>query len=186
MSLSFGERYRSHCLRIAFPLQRDCRFYSFPALRYNDKLASPPILPTPTPSLLRKGHANPKTPRTTLAYASTIPGGAPFVERVFREIDMVRKQRGREIDNVVAETYAELSKVGNRGASSTEMRTIVVGQLMKLSKFAAGATQDVVIRNPNLSPYRDGAVRSLSEPKATGVPTMRVNMAVRQKQAVNG
>ena len=123
--------------------------------------------------------------RTTLAYASTIPEGAPFVERIFREIDMVRKQRGREVDKVVAETYAELSKAGVRGATSAEMRTIVVRQLMKLSNFASKATQDVVARNPKLRPYRDEAAKSLNGPKQMGVPTVRVNMAVRQKQTVS-
>lgn len=121
--------------------------------------------------------------RTTLAYASTIPEGAPFVERIFREIDMVRKQRGREVDKVVAETYSELSRAGIRGATSAEMRSIVVGQLMKLSKFASSATQDIVIRNPRLRPYREEAAKALSGPPKAKTPTVRVNMAVRQKQA---
>ena len=123
--------------------------------------------------------------RTTLAYASTIPEGAPFVERIFREIDTVRKQRGREIDKVVAETHAELSKAGSRGATPIEMRRIVVRQLMKLSNFASKATQDVVARNPSLKPYREEAARSLRGPPESKVPTVQVNMAVRQKQATD-
>lgn len=124
--------------------------------------------------------------RTTLAYASTIPEGAPFVERVFREIDTVRKQRGREVDRVVAETYGELQKAGRRGASSSEMRTIVVGQLMKLSSFASRATQDIVTRNPTLKPYREGASKALQGPPESKVPTVKLNMAVRQKQSTGG
>jgi len=119
--------------------------------------------------------------RTTLAYASTIPEGAPFVERIFREIDMVRKQRGREIDKVVVETYAQLAKAGIKGASPAEMRSIVFGQMMKLSNFASKATQDVVARNPKLRPFRDETMKSLQGPPETKVPTVRVNMAVRQK-----
>lgn len=122
--------------------------------------------------------------RTTLAYASTIPGGALFVERVFREIDMVRKQRGREVDKVVAETYAELAKAGSKGATSAEMQTIVIKQLMTLSSFASNATQDVVARNPKLRPFRDGAVKSLQEPSDAKMPTVKVNMAIRQKQTI--
>ena len=122
--------------------------------------------------------------RTTLAYASTIPEGAPFVERVFREIQTVRLQRGREIDKVVAETYAELEKAGRRGAESAEMQTIVVKQLMKLSSFAGRATQDIVTRNPKLRPYRDGMTKAVQGPEENKVPTVRVNMAVRQKQVV--
>lgn len=124
--------------------------------------------------------------RTTLAYASAIPGGAPFVERMFREIDMVRKQRGREVDKVVAETYTELSKAGKRGAGPTEMHTIIIRSLMKLSEFTSRATQDIVARNPKLRPYRDGAAKALRpqpEPKPK-VPTVKLNMAINQKQAV--
>lgn len=122
--------------------------------------------------------------RTTLAYASTIPGGSPFVERMFREIDMVRKQRGKEVDTVVAETYGLLAKAGKKGAPPTEMQAIVLGQVTKLSSFAGKATQDVVARNPGLRPFRDGAVKSLQGPKEQKVPTVRVNMAVRQKSTV--
>lgn len=122
--------------------------------------------------------------RTTLAYASTIPGGAVFVERVFREIDTVRKQRGREVDKVVAETYVELARAGKQGASSVEMRDVVIKQLMKLSSFASSATQDVVARNPKLRPFTEEAAKSLKGPRETGMPTVRVNMAVRQKQAI--
>jgi hypothetical protein len=124
--------------------------------------------------------------RTTLAYASTIPEGAPFVERIFREIDTVRKQRGREVDKVVAETYAQLSKAGRKGATPTQMRNIVFGQLMKLSTFASKATQDIVARNPKLRPFRDETIKSLQGPSESKVPTVRVNMAVRQKQATSG
>lgn len=124
--------------------------------------------------------------RTTLAYASTIPEGAPFVERIFREIDMVRKQRGREVDKVVAETYAELAKAGIRGASSVEMRSIVVRQLMKLSSFASDATQDIVARNPSLRSSKDNTNRLPQLSPDSKVPTVKVNMAVRHKHSVGG
>lgn len=121
--------------------------------------------------------------RTTLAYASTIPGGAPFVERVFREIDVVRKQRGREVDGLVAETWALLARKGREGAGEVEMRDVVLAQLGKLSRFAGRATGDVVARNPGLRPVREEVGRALkeSEEKSKGTPTVRVNMAVRQK-----
>lgn len=119
--------------------------------------------------------------RTTLAYASTIPGGAPFVERLFREIDMVRRQRGREVDKVIAEAYVDLSKAGKRGASTAELHSIVIQNLVKLSTFAEKASQDVVSRNPNLSPFRERAVKALQPPPKSKVPTVKLNMAVQYK-----
>jgi len=53
--------------------------------------------------------------------------------------------------------------------------------MMKLSNFASKATQDVVARNPKLRPFRDETMKSLQGPPETKVPTVRVNMAVRQK-----
>lgn len=121
--------------------------------------------------------------RTTLAYASTIPGGAPFVERLFREIDMVRRQRGREVDKVIAEAYTDLSKAGKRGASTAELHAIVMRNLAKLSTFAERATQDIVARNPNLNPYRERAAKALQPPPKSKVPTVKLNMAVQHKPA---
>ena len=119
--------------------------------------------------------------RTTLAYASTIPGGAPLVERTFREIDMIRRQRGAEVDKVLAEAYVEVAKAGKKGATSDELQSVVFGQMMRLSKFATNATQDVLARNPTLMPYRDQAAKALRRPPPPKVPTVKINMAIQQK-----
>ncbi|CAK3907317.1 Hypothetical predicted protein [Lecanosticta acicola] len=122
--------------------------------------------------------------RTTLAYASAIPGGAPFVERMFREVDVVRKQRGREVDQVVAETYTQLEKAGKRGAGAAEIHNIIVDSLMKLAQFTGRATQDIIARNPKLRPYREGAARALRPPPEPKVPTVKLNMVMNHKQTV--
>lgn len=119
--------------------------------------------------------------RTTLAYASTIPGGAPLVERIFREIDMVHRQRGAEVDKVLAEAYVEVARAGKKGATPDELQSIVFGQMMKLSKFATNATQDVLARNPTLGPYRDQAAKALRRPPPPKVPTVKINMAIQHK-----
>ncbi|KAM0715273.1 hypothetical protein Q7P37_008771 [Cladosporium fusiforme] len=56
--------------------------------------------------------------RTTLAYASTLPGGAGTVERVFREVQAVRQSRGEEVDRLLAGAYEELRVVGDRGGGA--------------------------------------------------------------------
>jgi hypothetical protein len=121
--------------------------------------------------------------RTTLAYASAIPGGPPLFEQVFQEVDMVRKQRGREVDKVLAEAHQELTRASRRGATPVECRDIVINSFLKLSGFVSRSAQDVVTRNPKLTTYRDGATESLQGPPTRKVPTIRVNMAVRQKQS---
>ncbi|PPJ52454.1 hypothetical protein CBER1_10379 [Cercospora berteroae] len=119
--------------------------------------------------------------RTTLAYASSIPGGAPLVERIFREVDMVRRQRGPEVDKVLGEAYLEIARAQKKGASANELQNMVLKQAMKLSTFATKATQDVLARNPKWRPYRDEAKKALRGPPESKVPTVKVNMAVQQK-----
>ncbi|KAF2768107.1 hypothetical protein EJ03DRAFT_137022 [Teratosphaeria nubilosa] len=123
--------------------------------------------------------------RTSLAYATSIPGGASTVETIFREVGMVRKQRGHEVNGVLAETHAQLSKASNRGANSSEMRDIVLMNVVKLSGFAGRSVRDIVTRNPQLKPYQDGAVKSLQGPPDKKIPTVRLNMAVRQKSSAS-
>ncbi|CAK1367377.1 unnamed protein product [Cercospora beticola] len=119
--------------------------------------------------------------RTTLAYASSIPGGAPLVERVFREVEMVRRQRGPEVDKVLGEAYLEIARAQKKGASADELQSMVLKQAMKLSAFATKATQDVLARNPKWRPYRDEAKKALRGPPESKVPTVKVNIAVQQK-----
>ena len=119
--------------------------------------------------------------RTTLAYAGSIPGGAPFVERIFQEVNMVRKQRGQEVDRVLREAYVELTFAAARSATAVNMRNIILSKLVKLSGFASRSVQDIVARNPQLRSYRDGVVRSVQGMPGTKVPTLQLNMAVRQK-----
>ncbi|KXT01683.1 hypothetical protein AC578_2768 [Pseudocercospora eumusae] len=119
--------------------------------------------------------------RTTLAYASTIPGGASFVERLFQEVEMVRKQRGKEVDKVLAEASTELAKAGQRGATAAEVHTLVCKQLVRLSTFASNATLDVVARNPRFRPYVVSAQKTLRPPPEPKVPTVKLNMAVKHK-----
>lgn len=120
--------------------------------------------------------------RTTLAYASTIPDGALAVERVFREIQLVRQSRGAEVDRVLAGAYDELRSAGDRGLSARETRDVVLRHLLRLSLFASRATQDVLTRNPRLKPYRDGAIKALKEPPKDKVPTSKVNLVVNHRQ----
>ncbi|KAF2211246.1 hypothetical protein CERZMDRAFT_98559 [Cercospora zeae-maydis SCOH1-5] len=119
--------------------------------------------------------------RTTLAYASSIPGGAPLVERIFREVDMVRRQRGAEVDQVLREAYLEIARAQKKGASADELQSVVLEQMMKLSTFATNATQDVLARNPKWRPYRDGARQALRGAPGSKVPTVKVNMAIKQR-----
>lgn len=128
--------------------------------------------------------------RTTLAYGSSIPEGAPLIERIFREINTVRRTRGSEVEALMQAAYADLRSAGNQRLSVDQTRNIVLRHLGQLSLMGGRALQDVINRNPRLKPYRDTAIKAVAGqmgPQAQArlqdrVPTLMNNIAIRQRQ----
>ncbi|EMC93387.1 hypothetical protein BAUCODRAFT_150721 [Baudoinia panamericana UAMH 10762] len=121
--------------------------------------------------------------RTCLAYASTIPRGTQYVERVFQELALVRRCRGADVNRALRETHDELNRVANKGATADEVRLTLIRQLNRLSAIAATSVRDVVDRNPELKPYRDGAIKSLDGHPVPRTPTVSINVQVRHTKA---
>ncbi|KAK3669558.1 hypothetical protein LTR78_010558 [Recurvomyces mirabilis] len=121
--------------------------------------------------------------RTSLAYASTVPGGVAYIERIFRELALIRQTRASEVATVMRQAQAALHEAAKKGASPDDMRLGLVRQLSTLSSFAGTAIRDVVDRNPELKPYKDGAVKALEGSPAPKVPTVKLNIKVKQKPA---
>ncbi|KAK0251175.1 hypothetical protein LTR12_008312 [Friedmanniomyces endolithicus] len=113
--------------------------------------------------------------RTTLSYASTVPGGVAYVERLFREISLVRQSRGGDVDKVLRSVHGELNSAAVNGATPDAMRTIVISQLARLSTVAGASVQDFMDRNPALKPLQGSPT-----PK---VPTLNVNLTLKSKSA---
>ncbi|TKA80041.1 hypothetical protein B0A55_01760 [Friedmanniomyces simplex] len=121
--------------------------------------------------------------RTTLSYASTVPGGVSYVERLFREIGLIRQSRGGDVDKVLKIVHGKLDRAARNGATPDAMRTLVISQLASLSTVAGASVRDVVDRNPALKPFQDGAVKSLQGSPAPKVPTLNVNVTLKPKSA---
>lgn len=119
--------------------------------------------------------------RTTLAYASAIPGGSSFVERVFCEIETVRKQRGAEVDVILRKASCEIAKVSQGGVPASQLQIVVLKQLANLASFAKNASLDVLARNPELRQYCNEATNAVPKPPQRRVSTVKVNMAIRHK-----
>ncbi|KAK0303740.1 hypothetical protein LTR01_007826 [Friedmanniomyces endolithicus] len=113
--------------------------------------------------------------RMTLSYASAVPGGVAYVERMFREINLVRQSRGGDVDKVLRIVHGKLNRAALNGATPDAMRTIVVSQLARLSTVAGASVQDVMDRNPALKPLQGSPT-----PK---VPTLNVNLVMKSKNA---
>ncbi|KAK5160799.1 hypothetical protein LTS14_001812 [Recurvomyces mirabilis] len=119
----------------------------------------------------------------TYTYASTVPGGVAYIERIFRELALIRQTRASEVATVMRQAQAALHEAAKKGASPDDMRLGLVRQLSTLSSFAGTAIRDVVDRNPELKPYKDGAVKALEGSPAPKVPTVKLNIKVKQKPA---
>ncbi|KAK0946381.1 hypothetical protein LTR29_002143 [Friedmanniomyces endolithicus] len=104
-----------------------------------------------------------------------VPGGVAYVERLFREINLVRQSRGGDVDKVLRIVHGKLNRAALNGATPDAMRTIVVSQLARLSTVAGASVQDVMDRNPALKPLQGSPT-----PK---VPTLNVNLVMKSKNA---
>ncbi|KAK0874049.1 hypothetical protein LTS02_000430 [Friedmanniomyces endolithicus] len=113
--------------------------------------------------------------RTTLSYASTVPGGVAYVERLFREVSLLRQSRGGDVDKVLRSVHGKLNRAALNGATPDAMRTIVISQLARLSTVAGASVQDIMDRNPALKPLQGSPT-----PK---VPTLNVNLTLKSKIA---
>ncbi|KAK5117407.1 hypothetical protein LTR62_006026 [Meristemomyces frigidus] len=123
--------------------------------------------------------------RTSLAYASTVPGGTGYIERIFRELAVVRRSRGGEgVGRAIQRARVALHERAEAGATADEMRLVLVKELGNLSSFTGGAVREIVDRNPELKVVRDGAVKALEgSPQQAKVQTVRLNVRMKQKIA---
>lgn len=115
--------------------------------------------------------------RATLAYACVIPGGALLVERIFKEVELVRHARSAEVERLAGAAWREMQAVGKRGGDGEEVRGVVLKHLGRLTGFASRVSRDVVVRNP--------ALDAKTVPKRNGmperVPSATVNLTVKHK-----
>lgn len=91
--------------------------------------------------------------QSALKYASFIPGGKDYVEKVFNDINLVRKKHGDEVDQIVNEAYGDLRTASKKGLTmeaAYESWEVLQKHISALASLAVDAGQDIVDNHPEL------------------------------------
>ena len=105
------------------------------------------------------------------ASAALIPGSAPFLGKVFDQIEQISKEHGDEVKKVFEETYQDLEKLGKEGGLDPKTASKAVEILQKRVKQIQDLAGDVggdaftklVSENPQLKDKISEQYKSLKD-----------------------
>lgn len=90
---------------------------------------------------------------TAYKYASFIPGGREYVDKIFQDLETVRSKHGEDVDSIVREAYGELRDTSKKGLTLetlSQMWEILSKHLQRLAGLAGDAGQDILSNHPEL------------------------------------
>lgn len=102
-------------------------------------------------------------------YAAFIPGGREYVDKIFKDLEIVKKNHGGEVDEIVRNAYGELRDTTKSSGSGLNLETLsaVWGVLSKylsqLGGLAVDAGQDILNNHPQLKNQLGGSFDQLKQ-----------------------
>jgi len=99
-------------------------------------------------------------------YARWLPGGREYVDKVFQDIEIIRKRHGNEVDDIVREAYGELRDVSKQGMNLQTMSStwdVLSKHLQRLTSLAGDAAQDILNNHPQLKEKLGGSFDNLKQ-----------------------
>ncbi|KAK5143062.1 hypothetical protein LTR32_004735 [Rachicladosporium monterosium] len=103
---------------------------------------------------------------TANKYARWLPGGKQYVDKVFEDLEIIRKNHGDEVDNIVREAYGELRDVSKQGMNLQTMSQswdVLSKHLQRLAGLAGDAAQDIMKNHPQLKEKFGGSFDNLKQ-----------------------
>lgn len=103
---------------------------------------------------------------TSNKYARWLPGGREYVDKVFQDIEIIRKRHGSEVDQIVTEAYGELRDVSKQGMNLQTMSStwdVLSKHLQRLMSLAGDAAQDIMNNHPQLKEKLGGSFDNLKQ-----------------------
>jgi len=103
---------------------------------------------------------------TANKYARWLPGGKQYVDKVFEDLEIIRKNHGDEVDNIVKEAYGELRDVSKQGMNLQTMSQswdVLSKHLQRLAGLAGDAAQDIIKNHPQLKEKLGGSFDNLKQ-----------------------
>ncbi|KAK0354343.1 hypothetical protein LTR59_013036 [Friedmanniomyces endolithicus] len=103
---------------------------------------------------------------TANKYARWLPGGKQYVDKVFEDLEIIRKNHAEEVDNIVREAYGELRDVSKQGMNLQTMSQswdVLSKHLQRLAGLAGDAAQDIMKNHPQLKEKFGGSFDNLND-----------------------
>ncbi|KAK4570341.1 hypothetical protein LTR86_002421 [Recurvomyces mirabilis] len=103
---------------------------------------------------------------TANKYARWLPGGREYTDKVFQDIEIIRKRHGDEVDEIVREAYGELRDVSKQGMNLQTMTStwdVLSKHLQRLMALAGDAAQDIMNNHPQLKEKLGGSFDNLKQ-----------------------
>ncbi|KAK4497438.1 hypothetical protein PRZ48_011889 [Zasmidium cellare] len=99
-------------------------------------------------------------------YAVWIPGGREYVDKVFKDLDIIRNKHGEEVDNIVKDAYGELRSATSKGLNTeaaSDVWNILSKYASKLASLSVDAGQDILNNHPSLKSSLGGSFDQLKQ-----------------------
>lgn len=103
---------------------------------------------------------------TAYKYASFVPGGREYVDKVFKDVEIIRQKHGDEVDNIVKDAYSELRSASKNGINletASQMWFVITTYLSKLASLSVDAGQDILNNHPQLKEQLGGSFDQLKQ-----------------------
>lgn len=99
-------------------------------------------------------------------YAVWVPGGKEYVNKIFKDLDIIRNKHGEEVDNIVKDAYSELRSASGKGLNmetASDVWNILSKYSSKLASLSVDAGQDILENHPSLKSTLGGSFDQLKQ-----------------------
>jgi len=103
---------------------------------------------------------------TAQKYASFVPGGRGYVDTVFEDLESVRRKHGKEVDDIVRDTYGELRDASKKGMSmeaAGDAWNVLSKRIEQLLNLTGDAAEDILNNHPELKKKLGGSTDQLKQ-----------------------
>ncbi|KAF7585851.1 hypothetical protein BBP40_009973 [Aspergillus hancockii] len=104
---------------------------------------------------------------TAKSYSSFIPGAKGYVDTAFDDLEKIRRNQGKEFDEIVKEAYAELRDVSRKGRldvdTAVKIRDVLEKHFKRLYELAGVSAEDILNNHPELKERFGGSFDKLKE-----------------------
>ena len=104
---------------------------------------------------------------TAKSYASFIPGAKSYVDTAFDDLETIRRNQGKEFDEIVRDAYNDLRDVSKKGKldvdTAIKVRDVLEKHFKRLYELAGDSAEDILNNHPELKEKFGGSFDRLKE-----------------------